>query len=73
MSDTKIQRAPAPTVSFEWGDRADMLALQARAFDRGIHLFHSNYLGAGPDGVLRCALFSDHSREDIDALMDALT
>jgi 8-amino-7-oxononanoate synthase len=50
-----------------------MLALQARAFDRGIHLYHSNYLGAGPDGVLRCALFSDHSREDIDALMDALT
>jgi 8-amino-7-oxononanoate synthase len=64
--------SPAPIVSFKWGDRADMLALQRCLFDRDIHIHYSNYIGAGPQGILRCAVFRDHSREDIDALIDAL-
>jgi 7-keto-8-aminopelargonate synthetase-like enzyme len=64
--------SPAPIVSFQSGKRSDMLALQRRAFDRGIYIYHSNYIGAGPDGMIRCAVFGDHSREDIDALIAAL-
>jgi len=63
---------PAPIVSFQCGNRADMLALQRRLFDRGIYVLHSTYIGAGPEGVIRCAVFRDHAREDIDALIDAL-
>jgi 8-amino-7-oxononanoate synthase len=64
--------SPAPIVAFRYGDRADMKHLQQRAFDKGIHLYHSDYIGAGPDGMIRCAVFRDHSREDIDCLIDIL-
>jgi 7-keto-8-aminopelargonate synthetase-like enzyme len=64
--------SPAPIVAFRWGNRTDMLALQRRLFDRGIHIHYSNYVGAGPEGIIRCAVFRNHSREDIDALVDAM-
>jgi 7-keto-8-aminopelargonate synthetase-like enzyme len=68
----EVSDSPAPIVSFRWRGRADMLALQRRVFDRGIYIHHSTYIGAGPEGVIRCAVFRDHSREDIDALVSAL-
>jgi 8-amino-7-oxononanoate synthase len=64
--------SPAPIVSFVYGDRADMIALQRRLFDKGIYIHHSNYIGGGPDGMIRCAVFRDHSREDINELITAL-
>ena len=64
--------SPAAIASFVCGDRADMLAQQRRLFDRGIYIHHSNYIGAGTDGVIRCAVFRDHSREDVDELIAAL-
>jgi 8-amino-7-oxononanoate synthase len=64
--------SPAPIVSFEYGSRADMQTLQQRLFDQGIHIYHSTYFGAGPHGIIRCAVFRDHSREDIDTLVAAL-
>jgi 8-amino-7-oxononanoate synthase len=67
-----ILDSPAPIVSFQAGTQADMLALQRRAFDRGIHIFYSTYIGSGSEGVIRCAVFRDHSKQDIDALIDAL-
>jgi 8-amino-7-oxononanoate synthase len=68
-----IPDSPAPIVAFKWGDREEMLALQRRAFERGVYLYHSTYIGTDADGVIRCAVFRDHSREDIDALVDVLT
>jgi 8-amino-7-oxononanoate synthase len=64
--------SPAPIVSFQYGSREDMQALQRRLFDGGIHIYHSTYFGAGPQGIIRCAVFRDHSREDIDALVSAI-
>jgi 7-keto-8-aminopelargonate synthetase-like enzyme len=64
--------SPAPIVSFQCGNRASMQSLQQRAFERGIHISHSAYVGAGADGMIRCAVFSDHTRDDIDRLIDAL-
>ncbi|MEJ0040371.1 MAG: aminotransferase class I/II-fold pyridoxal phosphate-dependent enzyme [Gammaproteobacteria bacterium] len=64
--------SPAPIVTFKSGTFADMHALQRRAFERGIYLHHSTYIGAGPEGVIRCAIFRDHSRQDMDELIDAL-
>lgn len=68
-----ITDSPAPIVSFKWGNREEMLALQRRAFERGVYLYHSTYIGTDADGVIRCAVFRDHSKEDIDALVDVLT
>jgi 7-keto-8-aminopelargonate synthetase-like enzyme len=67
-----VIESPASIVSFQWGKHADMQALQRRVFERGIHIYHSAYIGAGPEGMIRCAVFRDHSREDIDALIAAL-
>jgi 7-keto-8-aminopelargonate synthetase-like enzyme len=64
--------SPAPIVSFHWGKSSDMQALQRRVFDRGILINYSSYVGAGREGTLVCAVFRDHTREDIDALIDAL-
>jgi 8-amino-7-oxononanoate synthase len=64
--------SPAPIVSFRYGDREQMRALQRRAFERGFYLHHSTYLGAGADGLIRCAVFRDHSHADIDALIALL-
>jgi 7-keto-8-aminopelargonate synthetase-like enzyme len=64
--------SPAPVVAFQYGKRADMEALQRRLFDRGIHIYHSTHLGTGPEGMIRCSVFRDHTREDMDALVDAL-
>lgn len=64
--------SPAPIVSFKTGTQKDMLVLQNRLFEEGIFLTHSTYLGAGPEGVLRCAIYRDHSTEDIDRLVSAL-
>lgn len=64
--------SPAPIVSFRWGRHADMQALQRRLFDRDIHIHHSTYIDAGPEGMIRCAVFRDHSKEDVDRLTAAL-
>jgi len=68
-----VIESPAPIVSFKWGNSTDMQALQRRAFDRGLYIHYSTYIGAGPEGMIRCAVFRDHSRADVDALVDALT
>ena len=67
----EVESTPAPIICFRCGCRRDMLELQARAFKRGILIYVSTYIGAG-DGVIRCAVFRDHSKSDIDALMDAI-
>jgi len=68
-----VNDSPAPIVAFRYGGREDMQALQRRLFEKGIHIYHSSYFGAGPEGIIRCAVFRDHSREDIDALIAAMS
>jgi 7-keto-8-aminopelargonate synthetase-like enzyme len=65
--------SPAPIVSFTLPTQDDMLAVQRRLFAHGFHIQYSTYIGAGPSGMLRCAVFADHSREDIDGLIDLLS
>lgn len=63
---------PAPIVAFRAGTAADMRMLQHGLFARGIHIVLSNYIGAGPEGMLRCAIFRDHSEADINLLIETL-
>jgi 7-keto-8-aminopelargonate synthetase-like enzyme len=62
----------APVISLD--PPAGMTAIAARALlmDRGIHVYASNYLGSGPVGVLRCAIFADHRPEHLECLRDVL-
>jgi len=68
-----ISDSPSPVLAFTTGSRHDMRRIQARLFDRGIYLPISDYLGAGSEGVFRCAIFADHSIEDIDRLANELS
>jgi len=64
--------SPAPIVAFQIGDRALMESIQERLLQRGIYVLLSNYLGAGAEGIIRCAVFADHTETDLDALVDEL-
>jgi 8-amino-7-oxononanoate synthase len=69
-SGVDVADSPAPIVAFRLGDRANMVAVQERLFADGIYVLVSNYIGAGPDGIIRCAIFADHTEADLDALVD---
>jgi 8-amino-7-oxononanoate synthase len=68
-----VVETPSAIVSFKFGDTAHMRALQERLFEKEIFVYHSTYIGAGPHGIMRCAVFRDHTHEDIDRLIDALS
>ena len=68
----EIVDTPAPITAFAVGQNAHMLALQRSLFDDGVHVALSSYIGSGPEGMIRCATFADHSETDIDALVQAL-
>lgn len=68
----EVIETPAPISAFQLRCSDEMLSLQSRLFDEGIHVLVSNYIGAGPEGTIRCTTFADHSEDDIDLLLDAL-
>ena len=68
----EVRDTPAPIVAFQLGDRAAMAALQGQLFQHGIHVMVSSYIGSGAEGMVRCAVFADHSEADLDALVDCL-
>lgn len=63
---------PAPITAFRVGLKADMLSLQKKLFDDGLHVVISNYIGSGTEGMIRCATYADHTENDIDRLVGAL-
>jgi 7-keto-8-aminopelargonate synthetase-like enzyme len=67
-----ISDSPSPVMAFKIGNRTRMRSIQARLFNTGIYLPISDYLGAGPEGLFRCAIFADHSIADIDRLASEL-
>lgn len=68
----EILATPAPITAFCVGRKSDMLALQRGLFEDGLHVIVSSYIGAGPQGMIRCATYADHSEHDIDRLLTAL-
>lgn len=68
----EVIASPAPITAFALASRAAMLDLQERLFAQQILVVISNYIGAGPNGMIRLATFADHTPEDIDRLVDAL-
>jgi 7-keto-8-aminopelargonate synthetase-like enzyme len=68
----EIVDTPAPITAFGVGRHAHMVALQRALFDDGLHVALSSYIGSGPEGMIRCATFADHSEDDIDLLLATL-
>lgn len=67
----EIQQTIAPVASFVPSGKSPRI-LKAELMSRGIFVYHSTYIGAGASGVIRCGIFSDHTSEHIDHLVDAL-
>lgn len=61
-----------PLATFEHGSAADMIGIQRTLMDQGIFIAYSTYVGAGAEGVLRVAVFADHTDADIQRLVDGL-
>jgi len=62
----------APIAAFSLDSSLSMLRLHAALLAEGIFVYRSTYLGAGSNGVIRCAVFADHTQEHLGALLDAL-
>ncbi len=62
----------APIASFALDSAKSMQRLQAALLAEHLFVYRSTYLGAGTAGVIRCAVFADHGRQHLDALLDAL-
>jgi 8-amino-7-oxononanoate synthase len=62
----------APVAAFALGSKQSMRSLQERLLAQGIWVLHSDYIGAGPEGVIRCGIFADHTRLHLDRLLDSL-
>lgn len=61
-----------PIAAFSAGDRLRMQSILDQLMDRGIAIQFVDYPGSAADGMLRVVVFSNHSTEQIDQLIDAL-
>ncbi len=69
----EIEPWPTPIISFRLENAADMQRVQQQLLAAGIAIAYTrNYAGAGPDGMLRVAVFATHTRSMIDQLVDGL-
>jgi 8-amino-7-oxononanoate synthase len=62
----------APIASFTGGTTRSTAELREALMRERIFVYHSRYLGSGPDGVIRCGIFADHTPEHIERLLEAL-
>ncbi len=68
-----IEDLPSAIVSFELASAAEMQRVQRSLLSAGIAIAHTrDYAGAGPDGMLRIAIFATHTRDMIDQLAATL-
>jgi len=61
-----------PIVAFTSGNSAQMEEIQHKLFEEGIFIQYARYHGAGSEGVLRIVVFSNHTKDQIDTLINSL-
>jgi glycine C-acetyltransferase/8-amino-7-oxononanoate synthase len=65
-----VEDLPTAIISIELSTAAEMQRVQRGMLAEGVAIAHSrDYAGAGPDGMLRIAIFATHTREMIDQLV----
>jgi len=67
-----IEENGSPITAFTVDDAGRMRNIQEALMKESIFIAYSNYVGAGPEGVLRVAAFADHQESDINRLQAAL-
>jgi 7-keto-8-aminopelargonate synthetase-like enzyme len=69
-----VRQTPSPIIGLRLGGGGDTMArVQRQMATRGILIAHTrDYCGAGPDGMLRIAVFATHSPQMIAQLVDSL-
>jgi 7-keto-8-aminopelargonate synthetase-like enzyme len=61
-----------PIVAFRAGSAEQMARIQQQILKEGIYIQYTRYRGSGKEGILRMVLFSNHSKEQMDRLVEAL-
>lgn len=64
--------SPAPIAAFAVGSFESTSNLKATLMQEDVFVYHSNYIGAERQGVIRCGIFASHTREHLDQLLSAL-
>lgn len=68
-----VEELPTAIISFELNSAAEMQRVQQALLREDVAIAHTrDYAGAGPDGMLRIAIFATHTREMIDQLVATL-
>jgi 7-keto-8-aminopelargonate synthetase-like enzyme len=68
----EVDRTEVPIAAFALESAERMREVHARLLDRGIAIQHTYYSDAGDEGVLRAVVFSNHSSDQIERLIDEL-
>ncbi|MCU4158126.1 pyridoxal phosphate-dependent aminotransferase family protein [Carboxylicivirga sp. A043] len=67
-----VENNDFPITTFKIGGAEQMQKIHAELLKRNIYIQYTKYIGAGPEGVLRTVMFSTHTNEQIDCLVDNL-
>jgi 7-keto-8-aminopelargonate synthetase-like enzyme len=63
---------PVPVAAWVLKTAEDMDQVQAEMMKRGIAIQRTDYVGAGPNGVLRAVVFANHKPEQIARMLSEL-
>jgi len=61
-----------PIAAFKYGDSESMQGVHRELLERGIAIQHTHYPGVDTEGVLRAVVFSSHTPDQIQRLIDEL-
>ncbi|MCU4166064.1 aminotransferase class I/II-fold pyridoxal phosphate-dependent enzyme [Carboxylicivirga caseinilyticus] len=61
-----------PVAAFHLKDASYMKMIQSKLMKKGIYIQFLNYIGSGAEGVLRIVVFSTHTQQQIDCLINEL-
>jgi 7-keto-8-aminopelargonate synthetase-like enzyme len=67
-----VDRTEVPIAAFTLENAERMRQVHYQLFERDIAIQYSHYPGAGADGVLRAVVFSTHTTDQIERLIDEL-
>jgi 7-keto-8-aminopelargonate synthetase-like enzyme len=63
---------PVPVAAWTLKTAEEMDRVQAEVMRRGIAIQRTDYVGAGPGGVLRAVVFANHKPEQIARMLNEL-
>ncbi|NOY38637.1 MAG: pyridoxal phosphate-dependent aminotransferase family protein [Chlorobi bacterium] len=67
-----LNDSPAPIAAFTPDNESRMASIQKELMKKGIAIQHIRYIGTPPAGALRIVVFSTHTQDQIDYLLNTL-